>query len=135
MSFLHSFLAVTGQTDAWSAEISAGAVFARQHRQRIDQQHQNHQNDSDGKGDVGLTALARVDVQRNGQGGGGGLQRGKEVVDHHAEAGGEQQCGGFAHERPTARMQPVTMPSTAPGSTTVRTIRHLPAPSASAPSR
>lgn len=98
MSFLHSFLAVTGQTDAWSAEISAGAVFARQHRQRIDQQHQNHQNDSDGKGDVGFTALARVNVQRNGQGGGGGLQRGKEVVDHHAEAGGEQQCGGFAHD-------------------------------------
>ena len=32
-------------------------------------------------------------------------------------------------------MQPVTMPSTAFGSTTVRTMCHLPEPSASAPSR
>ena len=37
--------------------------------------------------------------------------------------------------RPMARMQPVTMPSTALGSTTVRTMCHLPAPRARDPSR
>ena len=37
--------------------------------------------------------------------------------------------------RPIERMQPVTTPSTQLGSTTVRMARHLPAPSANAPSR
>ena len=37
--------------------------------------------------------------------------------------------------RPTARMQPVMMPSTQPGKTTVRITRHLPAPRPNAPSR
>ena len=37
--------------------------------------------------------------------------------------------------RPTAKMHPVTMPSTALGSTTVRIMCHLPAPKPVAPSR
>ena len=37
--------------------------------------------------------------------------------------------------RPTAKMQPVTMPSMLQGSTMVRMMCHLPAPSPSAPSR
>ena len=37
--------------------------------------------------------------------------------------------------RPTARMQPVTIPSAAAGRTTVRIIRHLPLPRPRAPSR
>ena len=101
----------------------------------VDDERQDHQNCRDGKGNVKLALFFGVDIERDGERCAGAGQTVKNAVQRVGKAGSEQQRADSPRMRPTLRMQPVMTPSMQPGSTTVRTTRHLPAPSPNAPSR
>ena len=66
-------------------------LFRRQIRREVDDKGQHHQDGRNRKCNCGLTALAGIDIQRDGQRCGRGLQRLDKAVEHQTKAGGKQQ--------------------------------------------